>query len=1257
MVICNIVHLISAKERQPDVYEVDRTDHFDEEWTPPFNPKDVVRIKTHEKFSDSYNLFEILGEGKYGKVYKCQEKNSGLNLAAKCIRLRKDADRVAVEKEVAIMTQMRHKCIAQIYDAFATSSTDIILIMEIIHGGELFDRVVEENYILTEPAVALIVYQLIEAVRYIHENHILHLDLKPENIMCVSHTGNQIKLIDFGLAQYYDGESDLLFMAGTPEFAAPEVIKFEPLNFHTDMWSIGVITYILLSGISPFLGDNTGETYLNVEKGEWEFVEEFDDNGISEEARDFISNLLIMDKNKRLLPSQCLTHSWLVNYREKARNVELLNQPNEGVPLDTNKLRKYVKNKKFRKAVFGVLFINSVTKALQVLQASKSEHGIQYVKNMLNTADKENTAASIFKKIPKRPRNAGVEDAPSTSSGLSTDELHFHAKPKRQNREKENKKEGALLTIPVAGDSSNIESSPSPTPQTSPIPKKKKAVVAITRKDAGDVVEVVKKVKKIRKPKVSAATTSSTEELAKKPKRSSSSKKMESNEDKSAAHDHGEIAVSALQALTTVEIPMSIPEKAAKKPEQPSSTKSFEIGGAKTGQKRPGKSVLQNRKLPFDIEASAAPFQLPVAAFSAKPKKAEEGKVEKSPVSPSTSSLSCDDSLKTPKTSREPSPCTKFGKDKIPIPSSPTLKTSREPSPAPKQKLGEQENSAAGDVEVSFKMSLKPAKEPLTPPESPKTKTTKKEESITPRNDLKIPEITYDKSPGSSRSSSPSPRTPKSSREPSPIGKTSSREPSPAKTTRDELKIPKKSTTSSRSSSPSLTPPESSKTKTTKKEESITLKQVEVTSDESPSTSTNKEKTGVQEKMRSFESRGSSSTEKEEPQKSTSRVGDLLKKLQKNDTPPMTLAISSYSKKKFDSDSEKSDSSSSKILPLTIEKKTVTEKKTTITKKTVTKESTTTEKDSVQNENSNSDSCEINVTLKTTVRDGSFKSSDKTNVAYEVSETTIEKQKLKKKTSDEAQFTNEKTLKKAEKLGIDRKKAENGVEVTNGHLKATDEAQTKATLSTKISNEETCSPKGVIEAKKSQKISFGYNGNEIEFEAEIKQKLVIDEAKSGQEEKPKLKKALKEATPSFGENLDESTKFTAKKKVAFSIDIPNDENEKPNSDNPAVFDIRKLWPEPGSKRLYSEAKRANREPIQERYLRGQRSPNQLSPQQEDEFAFSNLKSQLMKWMTAEETYEGWKEKQRNNVKREVTATGNVKKAMNKWKLMEQQFGN
>uniref|UniRef100_A0A914GXA4 Protein kinase domain-containing protein n=1 Tax=Globodera rostochiensis TaxID=31243 RepID=A0A914GXA4_GLORO len=366
---------------------VDELDHFDEAWVKPFPLRDGVRIRKGERFSDYYALFEEIGEGKFGKVYRCVEKASNLMLAAKCIKIRKDTDFEKVEKEVNIMTQMRHKCIAQIYDAFATTDNDVILIMEIVEGGELFDRVADDSYILTEMAVALIMFQICEAIRYIHSQHIIHLDLKPENIMCTSQTSNQIKLIDFGLAQWYDGSKDLMFMAGTPEFAAPEVIKYEPLDFHTDMWSLGVIAYILLSGQSPFLGETLAHTYCNVERGNWMFCEEFAENGISSDAKDFICKLLLLDKDRRMLPDECLRHPWIRKNRERAFLASRTASPAVCHPLAVEKFRKYVKNKRFRRLVFGVLFINQVMRMMQTMQRNKSVHGVEYVRNLLVAAE------------------------------------------------------------------------------------------------------------------------------------------------------------------------------------------------------------------------------------------------------------------------------------------------------------------------------------------------------------------------------------------------------------------------------------------------------------------------------------------------------------------------------------------------------------------------------------------------------------------------------------------------------------------------------------------------------------------------------------------------------------------------------------------------------------------------------------------------------------------------------------------------------
>ncbi|VDL73105.1 unnamed protein product, partial [Nippostrongylus brasiliensis] len=312
--------------------------------------------------------------GKFGKVYQVREKATGIEFAAKVIRIKQQADRQEVEREVSILTQLRHPRIAQIYDAFYTANNEVVLVMEIVRGGELFDRVADENYVLTELAVVMIICQLCEAIDYIHEQNILHLDIKPENIMCVSQSGNRIKLIDFGLARYYDGTQDyssriihsmigcgqyvhekqlsqeLRYMAGTPEFAAPEVIKYEQLDYHTDMWSVGVITYILLSGYSPFLGENICETYCNVEKGEWNFTEEFD--MVSLEAKDFISNLIVYKKEKRMLPKECLSHPWIARHRAKVHNDAILERPADGPIMNNKQIMRYNAQRKLRVSFF-----------------------------------------------------------------------------------------------------------------------------------------------------------------------------------------------------------------------------------------------------------------------------------------------------------------------------------------------------------------------------------------------------------------------------------------------------------------------------------------------------------------------------------------------------------------------------------------------------------------------------------------------------------------------------------------------------------------------------------------------------------------------------------------------------------------------------------------------------------------------------------------------------------------------------------------
>ncbi|XP_053472943.1 myosin light chain kinase 3 isoform X2 [Ictalurus furcatus] len=260
---------------------------------------------------------ELLGGGRFGQVHKCAERSSGLTLAAKMIKVKGLKEREEVKNEIGMMNQLNHVNLIQLYDAFE-SRTNLTLIMEYVEGGELFDRIVNEDYQLTELDAIVFMRQICEGVQYLHQQYILHLDLKPENILCVSSTSNQIKIIDFGLARKYRPREKLKVNFGTPEFLAPEVVNYDFVSFPTDMWSVGVITYMLLSGLSPFLGENDAETMNNILHANWDFDAEAFEN-VSEEAKDFISKLLIPAKCSRLSASGCMKHSWLNNLEEKAK--------------------------------------------------------------------------------------------------------------------------------------------------------------------------------------------------------------------------------------------------------------------------------------------------------------------------------------------------------------------------------------------------------------------------------------------------------------------------------------------------------------------------------------------------------------------------------------------------------------------------------------------------------------------------------------------------------------------------------------------------------------------------------------------------------------------------------------------------------------------------------------------------------------------------------------------------------------------------
>ncbi|XP_049301024.1 twitchin isoform X5 [Anopheles funestus] len=272
-----------------------------------YHPKPVEI--SNKSVYDQYEILEEIGTGAFGVVHRCRERKTGNVFAAKFIPVSTNAERELIRREIDIMNQLHHRKLIYLHDAFEDED-EMVLIYEFLSGGELFERITTEGYRMCEQEIIEYMKQICEAVKYMHERNIIHLDIKPENVMCQTRNTNQVKLIDFGLATKLNPNEMVKISTGTAEFAAPEIVEREPVGFYTDMWAVGVLAYVLVSGLSPFAGETDIDTLKNIKQGTWEF-DEVAFRDVSEECKDFIRRLLIKNTEKRMTAHECLMHVWL----------------------------------------------------------------------------------------------------------------------------------------------------------------------------------------------------------------------------------------------------------------------------------------------------------------------------------------------------------------------------------------------------------------------------------------------------------------------------------------------------------------------------------------------------------------------------------------------------------------------------------------------------------------------------------------------------------------------------------------------------------------------------------------------------------------------------------------------------------------------------------------------------------------------------------------------------------------------------------
>ena len=294
---------------------------------------------------DKYDILEEIGIGGYSRVLKIQNIETGKLYACKELQKNELADIDSFNREIDILIKLDHPNIIKLYEVFENEDF-IYIVMELCNGGELFDRIIKRTEMgnpFTEKEAATIFKQLMSAVSYCHSNKIVHRDLKPENLLLLNNDDDtHIKIIDFGTSLIFKKKNTSMFdRVGTAYYISPEVIDGY-YDEKCDVWSCGIILYILLCGYPPFNGRDDEEIFLNIKRLNYSFPSP-EWNNISNDAKDLLKSI-ICDQFMRLNDEQVLNHIWLKNLAPNAKE-------GEKIQININSFKNYSSSNKLKKAV------------------------------------------------------------------------------------------------------------------------------------------------------------------------------------------------------------------------------------------------------------------------------------------------------------------------------------------------------------------------------------------------------------------------------------------------------------------------------------------------------------------------------------------------------------------------------------------------------------------------------------------------------------------------------------------------------------------------------------------------------------------------------------------------------------------------------------------------------------------------------------------------------------------------------------------
>ena len=346
-----------------------------------FNKEEFVG-KAEGNLTDKYDIIKEIGSGGFSRCLLVKNKLTKQSYACKELAKKSLSDYDGLMREVNLMIKLDHPNIIKLYEYYETEK-HIYLIMELCTGGELFDRIVQntENGIqFTEKQAASLFRQMMSAINYCHKNGIVHRDLKPENLLYLNKNENSpIKVIDFGMSKRFTHEKFMNEKVGTAYYISPEILQGK-YDEKCDIWSAGVILYIIICGYPCFNGEDDDEIFAAIQKGKIQFPSpEWDD--ISEDAKNLIKKMCCPPE-KRLTAEQVLQEVWV---KDNAPN----SSKTVAIPLKKDGFIAYANSNKLRKAV------------LTYIASRLSEDEIKKIKEMFQRIDVDNDGKLSLEEMKK----------------------------------------------------------------------------------------------------------------------------------------------------------------------------------------------------------------------------------------------------------------------------------------------------------------------------------------------------------------------------------------------------------------------------------------------------------------------------------------------------------------------------------------------------------------------------------------------------------------------------------------------------------------------------------------------------------------------------------------------------------------------------------------------------------------------------------------------------------------------------------------